>query len=137
MLVNDNDESRKIVDYCFSRMKTTVNPIIEWTDEEVLEFIRAEKIPYCGLYDCGFKRLGCIGCPIAGKHREKEFLRYPKYKAAYMRSFEKMLAVRSERGMKRTWLSAKDVFNWWMEYDVLNGQIDIFEMIEEAEDYYW
>jgi hypothetical protein len=27
--------------------------------------------------------------------------------------------------------TGRDVFNWWMEYDVLPGQIDLFEEGEE------
>ena len=141
VLTNDNEESRKTVEMCYQRMKTVVNPIIDWTDEEIWEFIKAENIPYCGLYDDGFHRVGCIGCSMARQHgREKEFARYPKYKAAYLRAFEKMLEARKERGMSLAFgenPTAKDVFNWWMEYDVIPGQIDIFDLIEEAEDYSW
>ena len=90
VLVNDNSESRQMLDACVTRHKTCLNPIIDWTDRDVWDFIRAEHIPYCGLYDCGFKRLGCIGCPMAGKTRKKELAKWPKYKSAYLRAFEKM-----------------------------------------------
>jgi hypothetical protein len=29
------------------------------------------------------------------------------------------------------WETPMDVFNWWMEYDVLVGQMDLFEMEDE------
>lgn len=29
------------------------------------------------------------------------------------------------------WPTGTDVYNWWMEYDVLPGQIDLFEDEEE------
>ena len=35
---------------------------------------------------------------------------------------------------KGTWkngTTGKDIFNWWMEYDVLPGQIDFEEMMED------
>lgn len=141
ILTNDNDESRRMVEQCYRRHKTTVNPIIDWTDADVWEFIIAERIPYCGLYDEGFHRLGCIGCPMASRReREREFLRWGKYKEQYLRSFEKMLQYRKERHAvdpsKPIWRSggkdndnqtAQDVFNWWMEYDTLPGQIDLLE----------
>lgn len=147
VLVNDNEESRRTIEQCYQRMKTTVNPIIDWTDAEVWEFIKAERIPYCGLYDCGFSRLGCIGCPMASQHgREKEFLRYPKYKAAYLRAFRAMLKERKRRG--RLWkmggatiadATENDVFNWWMEYNILPAQMDLFDMEEDGVDSgtYW
>lgn len=73
ILVNDNDESRRMVEQCFRRHTTTVNPIIDWKDSDVWEFIHAESIPYCELYNEGFTRLGCIGCPLASL-RERESL---------------------------------------------------------------
>lgn len=137
VLVNDNAESRRTVEQCYRRHKTTFNPIIDWEDAEVWEFICANGLPYCGLYDEGWHRLGCIGCPNARKHgREREFLRWPKYKAQYLRTFAKMIQERERKGLLAgTWrrgTTPEDVFNWWMEYDVLPGQIDML-----AEDYEW
>ena len=67
ILMNDNAENRKVVDHCLRKHKITVNPIVEWTEADVWEFIKAENVPYCELYDCGFKRLGCVGCPMASQ----------------------------------------------------------------------
>lgn len=59
-------------------------PIVYWTDEDVWAFIRSRNLPYCELYDQGFKRLGCIGCPMAGaKGQTKEFARWPGYERAW------------------------------------------------------
>lgn len=133
VLVNDNAESRQEVEMCYKRHKTLVNPIIDWEDRDVWNFIHKNNIPYCSLYGEGFHRLGCIGCPLANrKDREREFGRWPKYKKAYLNAFEKMLSER-ERRSKRTdnWMTATDVFNWWMDYDLLPGQINLFEDVEE------
>lgn len=132
ILVNDNTEARREIEACTVLHKMLLNPIIDWTDAEVWEFIRAERIPYCSLYDEGFSRIGCIGCPMAQKHgREREFYRWPKYKTAYLNAFQKMLEVRKERGLLQgTWKMGKtatDVFNWWMEYDLIPGQMDLLE----------
>ena len=129
VLVNDNADTRQLLDACVTRFKTVLNPIIDWTDEDVWEFIRAERIPVCGLYYDGFKRLGCIGCPMARrKQREKEFARWPKYKAAYIRAFQKMLLERARKGKTNDMLgTASDIYHWWMEDGVLPGQ----EMLEE------
>ena len=139
VLVNDNAESREVLDACTTRFKTCLNPIIDWDDKDVWDFIRAEGIPYCELYNEGFHRLGCIGCPLEKKHgREREFLRWPKYKNSYLFSFSKMLQHREEKGlMSGTWrmgTRAEDVFNWWMEYDVLPGQISFEELEREYEE---
>ena len=131
ILVNDNDESRRMMEQCVKRAKITINPIIDWDDEDVWMFIKEYNIPYCSLYDEGFKRLGCIGCPMASrKGREKEFLRYPKYKELYIKAFDKMLKEKTAAGKTYDTLNnAQDLFNWWMEYDVLPGQVDLFEEV--------
>lgn len=140
ILVNDNAESRRMVEMCYKRHKTTVNPIIEWEDNDVWNFIRGNKIQYCELYDQDFRRLGCIGCPMAGtRQRVRDFQRWPKYKEAYLRAFDRMLQLRKERHeqdpTRPLWKQGNfegeatsiDVFRWWMEFDVLPGQINLFE----------
>ena len=71
------------------------------------------------------------------KQREAEFSRWPKYKNAYLLAFEKMLAERERRGkMSASWrigTRAVDIFNWWMKYDVLPGQMTFDELEEEEE----
>lgn len=121
-----------MIEHCYKRTKVLINPIIDWEDSDVWNFIKAESIPYCSLYDEGFVRLGCIGCPMARqKGREKEFIRWPKYKEAYLRAFKKMLEERDKKQKPFLRLAQKvteiDVYNWWMEYDVLPGQINLFE----------
>ena len=136
MLTNDNEESRRMVESCYKRTKVTINPIIDWEDSEVWEYIKTNNIPYCSLYDEGWQRLGCIGCPMARQNgREQEFIRWPKYKNAYLLAFEKMLEERKRKGRlspdSKMGFTAKSVFNWWMEYDVLPGQLNLFEDYEE------
>ncbi len=132
MLVNDNTDSRQEVEMCYKRHKTLLNPIIDWEDRDVWDFIQKYNIPYCSLYDEGFHRLGCVGCPMTGlKGREREFIRWPKYKKAYLNAFEKMRLERIRKGKKTDWTNATDVFNWWLGYDVLPGQYNMFEDVEE------
>lgn len=124
ILANDNDEKRMLFENCRLKAKRVVNPIIDWTDEDVYGFIADAKIPMNPLYAEGRRRVGCIGCPLAGKkQREAEFVRWPKYKQLYLNAFERMLEERKRRGKEAsTWATAEDVFNRWMEYDVLPGQ---------------
>lgn len=138
VLLNDNDDSRQMIEQCYQKNKTSINPIIDWSDSDVWSFIKDRQLPYCSLYDEGLERLGCIGCPMARKKgREKEFLRWPKYKASYMRAFEKIVEARKANGLKPLVNrdTAEDLFNWWMEYDVLPGQIDMFGEEYETETY--
>ena len=136
MLINDNDETRRLFEDCRLQAKRVCNPIIDWDDRDVWDYIEAEHIRTNPLYCEGFSRVGCIGCPMARKRaREIEFARWPTYRRAYIRAFEKMLDVRKERGkMNGTWrivTTGEDVFNWWMEYDIVPGQI-AFEELEDG-----
>ena len=123
ILSNDNDEDRRLFETCQLKGKRVVNPIIDWKDNEVLDYAAVEKIPMNPLYCEGFHRVGCVGCPMTSRIRAMEFARYPKIKAAWIRSFDKMLIMRIERGMEAySWQSGVDVFHWWMEDGVLSGQ---------------
>lgn len=98
---DDNDESRRLVEQCYRTNKTMINPIIDWTDDEVWEFLNEiAKVPHCSLYDEGFTRLGCIGCPMGGsKNQKREFERWPGYRKLYIRTFDKMLEARDKAGL--------------------------------------
>lgn len=130
ILMDDNDESRMLMENCQLKGTRTVNPIIDWKDSDVLNYCSGEKITMNPLYECGWKRVGCIGCPMAGKHRYAQFKRYPKIKSAYVRAFDRMLAERRKRELPCAWQTGEDVMHWWMEDGVLPGQI-VFEGMEE------
>ena len=133
ILNNDNDDRRMLFENCRLKAKRTVNPIIDWTDDDVWDFLTSDDAPPCNpLYCEGWKRVGCVGCPMAGQAgRELEFARFPKYKDLYLLAFRNLLAERAARGKYMNWETPMDVFNWWMEYDVLVGQMDLFEMEDE------
>jgi phosphoadenosine phosphosulfate reductase len=117
ILFNDNDEDRRQMEHCIPKQKYIVNPIIDFTDEDVWHFIREENLPYCKLYDQGFKRLGCIGCPMAGgKVQQEQFAKYPKFRDAYIRAFDRMLIRRKESGLETTWQTGQEVYDWWVNW---------------------
>ena len=130
ILANDNDEKRMLFEGCRLKAKRVVNPIVDWADEDVYVFLRGAKVPMNPLYAEGQCRVGCIGCPMACKKgRETEFARWPKYKQLYLNAFERMLEERRRRGLNGTWTCAEDVFRWWMEYDVLPGQVSMEDFV--------
>lgn len=73
ILNNDNDENRRLFESCALKGKRICTPIVDWTDRDVWEYIRSERLPMNPLYEMCFYRVGCIGCPMAGKTRWKEF----------------------------------------------------------------
>lgn len=110
-----------------------VNPILRWRWGHVWDFIRQTEIPYCSLYDEGFKRLGCIGCPMA-RHaaRMAEFKRWPKFEKLWRRAFKRLWERRQGTAQRdgREWAgSAKfdnweDLFDWWLSNDSFPGGDD-------------
>lgn len=116
LLNNDNDEKRRLIENCQIKGKRVLNPIIDWTDTDVWNFIHRYIPKHCELYENGFSRLGCIGCPMASvRKREWELARYPKFKAAYLRTFDRMLKERKRDpadGVR--WKNAEDVYQWWL-----------------------
>lgn len=71
-------------------------PILEWTDDDVAEFIADRNIKCHPLYydeQGNFhveRRLGCIGCPLPYyKKRREQFRQYPKFLKAWIRWTDK------------------------------------------------
>lgn len=130
ILSNDNDDTRRLFENCRMKARRVCNPIIDWTDLDVWDYIKSEHIRTNPLYGCGFRRVGCIGCPMAGrKGMQFEFARYPKYRDMYIRAFDHMIDERIRRGkMDGSWrlvTNGMDVFHWWMEDGVLPGQMEL------------
>lgn len=134
MLMNDNDAKRRMSELCMQQNKMIVNPIIDWKHADIWEYITSEKIEVCSLYEMGYDRVGCIGCPMAGKKRYKEFFDFPKYKQMYLNAFERMLKELDRKGKSHTWETAEDVYRWWLEDETVPGQLefDINGEIREA-----
>ena len=127
---NDNDDKRSLFESCKLQAKHVCNPIIDWEDSDVWDFIHYAGVETNPLYQFGFYRVGCIGCPMAKKSaRMTEFTKWPTYKMAYIRAFDLMMKERKRRGkLEGVWLignTGVDVFHWWMEDGVLPGQVEM------------
>ena len=126
LLNYDNDENVEMVYTCFRTNKVLVNPLINWTEDDVWRCIRENNIPVNPLYECGFSRVGCVGCPMAGKHRKMDFERYPKFKERYIAIADRIVKKKRETGMKKYkdkfFKDGKDYFKFWMEDETLDGQ---------------
>ncbi len=42
-----------------------INPLVDWSEEDVWEFLRENNVPYNKLYDKGFRSIGCQPCTRA------------------------------------------------------------------------
>lgn len=48
-----------------------IAPILEWTELDVWTFLVREGIPWCSLYDQGYRSLGCVPCTSRSGHGER------------------------------------------------------------------
>lgn len=113
----DNAENRRLVEHCYRTDNTLVNPIIDWSDEDVWDFLQHYGCESNPLYKCGNKRIGCIGCPMQGsKGMKADFAKYPKYEDAYIRAFDKMIESKKKKGLEviNAWSDGKHVMRWWL-----------------------
>ena len=118
----DNEVLRSNADFvqsCYQTTTTTINPIVDWTEDDVWAFLRHYGCDSNPLYQCGAKRIGCIGCPVAKRaQRYREFEMYPKYRQNYIKAFERMLVEMDKRSKKnRTWKTGEDVMRFFLDGD--------------------
>lgn len=120
----DNDPNRRLVEHCYRTTTTMINPILDWSDSDVWEFLRYYGCRSNPLYYCGKKRVGCIGCPmVTSRKRVEDFERYPKYKNLYIKAFDRMIEANSDKNY--SWKTGQDVFDWWTGYD--SNQLSFFD----------
>lgn len=82
-----------------------ISPIIYWTEKDVWEFLNnVVKVPHCSLYDEGWHRIGCIGCPMSSaKQKRIENERYPHIKRNWIKAIK---AIRNGGVFKSEYI-------WW------------------------
>jgi phosphoadenosine phosphosulfate reductase len=105
---------RKVVEQCYrNSSRTYVNPILDWSDDDVWEFLRKQNLPYCSLYDEGFKRIGCVMCPLSSRQM-REGDRWPRMKEAFRRAFIKLYENHGKRPAFLRWKNGNEMFEWWI-----------------------
>lgn len=115
--------------------KILVSPIINWTERDVWEFLnKVVKVPHCKLYDEGYKRIGCILCPMSNyRQKIRDVQRFPHVKRKWIQTIQKLIDAGY---INRNFTDAEFGFNWWIsgksfdQYyaeEVLQGKIDFSE----------
>ncbi len=119
---------RRMVERCYrDETKTYINPIIDWTENDVWEFLKP--YPHCSLYDEGFKRIGCVMCPMSS-NRGKEALRWPGYRKQFEKAFVKLWENRKGRPAYQRWKDGYEMFGWWLSPNQGRGNPDQGVMFE-------
>lgn len=127
-----------------------IYPILEWSDEDELEFIKERGIKLHPLYyrEDGRidieKRLGCMCCPLAYyKKRLREFKKYPGMVKAYLRCGNEYFRSHPDSKLRKKY---SDVFEYFVanvffdnykDYakaklgDIFSGKHDYKQLIED------
>ncbi len=94
-IILNNDDTRRLFESCLSRGKHVCNPIVDWSDQQVWEYIRRRKSPMNPLYEMGFHRVGC-GLSYGRKTKDTGVRIFPTYERAYRRAFAKNAGVKGK-----------------------------------------
>lgn len=126
-------KNRRMVEICYKdTTKSFLHVIIDWTEKEVWEFIKSFSIPYCKLYNEGWRRIGCLFCPCTYKKRRiYETEKYPRFTKAFIRAFEKLHENRKRNGARsiERWKNGEKMFWWWIR-DMKPTNFDQLSMFE-------
>ena len=115
-----------------SRHQTTkavvILPILFWKEGQLWEYIRQNCIAYCCLYDEGFKRLGCVGCPMTSSQKRRvEFGRWPQYERLWKKGFKEYWENKTGKLDRngnlwfgdRNFSNWQEMWNWWLNDEPL------------------
>lgn len=87
-----NADKEKTLGCIHGKESLLISPIIHWTEQDVWEFLNdVVSVSHCSLYDEGWHRIGCIGCPMSSfKQKTLENERYPHVKRGWLRAIKKI-----------------------------------------------
>jgi len=95
-----------------NKAKKIIHIIFKWKENDIWDYIKKNNLKYCELYDQGYSRIGCIGCPMATvKNVSRDFERYPIIKKNIIKSIQDAIDVKK---YYTDFDGAEDVFNWWI-----------------------
>lgn len=106
-----SDHEEKMVACVGGKDKIMVSPILYWTERDVWEFLNESKIKHCSLYDKGYRRIGCILCPMAStKNKNRDIKEFPHV----VQKWKETIQWLYENKWKDNNLSVDEAFNWWI-----------------------
>lgn len=107
-----SEHKEKMVTCVGGKDKILVSPIIHWTDRDVWQFLNGNSIEHCSLYDEGYKRIGCILCPMSNyKQKLKDYQRFPHVKRKWIQTIQKLIDAGY---VNHDFTDAEFGFYWWI-----------------------
>ena len=89
-----------------------ISPIIHWTERDVWEFLnRVCRVPHCQLYDEGYRRIGCICCPMSSyRQKVREMNRWPHVRRNWIKA---IINIRRGGVSQRILTNSNPVVRYW------------------------
>jgi len=108
--------------YVKESVKTFIRPILDFDNHDIWQYIRENNLPYCSLYDEGFKRLGCVLCPFT-REPEREIEYFPKITKLWLLACNHIAVATKVRGyktltgkpVKNKFETGQELFDWWIK----------------------
>ena len=94
--------------------KIMVSPILEWTEKDVWNFLNDNNIEHCELYDRGYKRIGCILCPMSTmKEKMRSLEEHPRVARKWAETIEWLQQNKWNANPRIEKLSVEQRMRWW------------------------
>lgn len=108
-----SEHQEKMVTCVGGKDKILVSPILYWTEKDVWDYLKRMHIPYCELYDKGYKRIGCIMCPMSNyKQNVREMKNFPHVGKNWRKTIEWLI---ENKWKDKPLLQDPDMaLKWWI-----------------------
>lgn len=88
-----NADGERVLGCIHGKETLLISPIINWSNEDVWTFLNTLDIAHCELYDQGWRRIGCILCPMSSpKQKRIDEERWPHVKRNWIKAIKKIRA---------------------------------------------
>ncbi len=107
-----SEHKEKMVACASGKDKILISPIINWTERDVWEFLNSNNIPHCSMYDKGYKRIGCVLCPMSNrKQKLRDCKEFPHVRHKWIQTIQKLIDAGY---INHNFQDAEFGFNWWI-----------------------
>lgn len=119
----DNTDDVKQTGACYTNSYFYVNPLAYWSDDYLWDYIESERIEVNPLYGKGFRRVGCICCPMASTcERKRELALYPKFEKRFIKLADDIIQYRISKSLPNRFgfKTGAEYFNMWLNNEKLS-----------------
>ena len=110
---------RKIFEPSRNNQRYFLHPLFYWTASDIWQYIHENNLPYCRLYDEGYKRIGCVLCPFLSYQQALlELERQPAVCDYIRRACNAAFDLHKDKYHSETaknWKNGDDLFNWYIQ----------------------